>query len=194
MNFLAKDEFGSRKISDITTLDAKNWLIYLQGELGKKLQRDSLHSRSTSPSFSACGGRRPHQAQPVQLRACHRARQRLHCARGLVPTGRAQVPRFHQGRISVTRDITKRSTSFFNTGLRISEFCGLTKSDLDFENGDIRVNKQLQRGSDMRYYIERPKDEKWRAIRAHVRGSQRIASRLFFKSAPIHPSNPLLMG
>lgn len=44
----------------------------------------------------------------------------------------------------------------FNTGLRISEFCGLTKSDLDFENGGIRVNKQLQRGSDMRYYIERP--------------------------------------
>lgn len=35
MNFLAKDAFGSRKIGDITTLDAKNWLIYLQGELGK---------------------------------------------------------------------------------------------------------------------------------------------------------------
>ena len=31
--------------------------------------------------------------------------------------------------------------------------------DLDFEEGSIRVNKQLQRSSDMRYYIERPKTE-----------------------------------
>ena len=46
-----------------------------------------------------------------------------------------------------------------NTGLRISEFCGLTVEDLDFKNGSIRVNKQLQRTSNMRYYIERPKTE-----------------------------------
>jgi integrase len=28
----------------------------------------------------------------------------------------------------------------FNTGLRISEFCGLTKSDLDFKNKRIRLH------------------------------------------------------
>ncbi len=33
----------------------------------------------------------------------------------------------------------------FNTGLRISEFCGLTVSDIDFKNHTIRVNKQLVR-------------------------------------------------
>lgn len=42
----------------------------------------------------------------------------------------------------------------FNTGLRISEFCGLTKSDLDFKNKRIRVNHQLQRTSQMQYIIE----------------------------------------
>lgn len=30
LNFLAKDEFGSRLIDAVTTLDAKSWLIYLQ--------------------------------------------------------------------------------------------------------------------------------------------------------------------
>ena len=32
------------------------------------------------------------------------------------------------------------------TGLRISELCGLTKADIDFEAGRIQVNKQLLRG------------------------------------------------
>lgn len=47
----------------------------------------------------------------------------------------------------------------FNTGLRISEFCWLTKSDLDFKNKRIRVNHQLQRTSQMQYIIEKPKTE-----------------------------------
>ena len=45
----------------------------------------------------------------------------------------------------------------FKTGLRISEFCGLIKSDIDFANGSIRVERQLQRKSNMEYIIEEPK-------------------------------------
>lgn len=42
----------------------------------------------------------------------------------------------------------------FKTGLRISEFCGLTISDIDFKNNRINANHQLQRTRDMRYIIE----------------------------------------
>lgn len=35
----------------------------------------------------------------------------------------------------------------FNTGLRISEFCGLTISDIDFERNRIKVDHQLIRTS-----------------------------------------------
>ena len=42
----------------------------------------------------------------------------------------------------------------FHTGLRISEFVGLTISDLDFENRKINVDHQLQRDRNMRYIIE----------------------------------------
>lgn len=45
----------------------------------------------------------------------------------------------------------------FKTGLRISEFVGLTMNDLDFEEGTINVNHQLQRRSDMVYIIEETK-------------------------------------
>ncbi len=37
----------------------------------------------------------------------------------------------------------------FNTGMRISEFCGLTLSDIDLENNIVNIDHQLQRGSDM---------------------------------------------
>lgn len=42
----------------------------------------------------------------------------------------------------------------FATGLRISEFCGLTVKDLDFANGRFQINKQLQRTRTMEYVIE----------------------------------------
>ena len=44
-----------------------------------------------------------------------------------------------------------------NTGLRISEFCGLTLRDIDLENKVINIDHQLQRTSDMRLVIESTK-------------------------------------
>ena len=43
------------------------------------------------------------------------------------------------------------------TGLRISEFCGLTVKDLDFDEEVINVDHQLQRSRSMKYYIESTK-------------------------------------
>lgn len=47
----------------------------------------------------------------------------------------------------------------FNTGLRISEFCGLTIKNIDFRKKVINVSHQLQRTSDMRYGCENAKTE-----------------------------------
>lgn len=48
----------------------------------------------------------------------------------------------------------------FNTGLRISEFCGPTVSDIDFEKNRIKVDHQLIRASNMKYILQAPKTEK----------------------------------
>mgnify|MGYP002706746447 CR=1 FL=1 len=45
------------------------------------------------------------------------------------------------------------------TGLRISELCGLTETDLDFENRVINVDHQLLRSAETGYYIEKPKTQ-----------------------------------
>ena len=41
----------------------------------------------------------------------------------------------------------------------ISEFCGLTFSDLEFDQKRIKVDHQLQRTSQMQYVIQEPKTE-----------------------------------
>ncbi len=47
----------------------------------------------------------------------------------------------------------------FKTGLRISEFCGLTIKDIDFRKKVIKVNHQLQRTSEMKYICETTKTD-----------------------------------
>ena len=47
----------------------------------------------------------------------------------------------------------------FHTGMRISEFCGLTMKDIDLENRTVNIDHQLQRSSDMRYIIETTKTD-----------------------------------
>lgn len=43
---------------------------------------------------------------------------------------------------------------FFHTGMRISEFCGLTMMDIDLEKRTINIDHQLQRTSKREYVIE----------------------------------------
>lgn len=54
------------------------------------------------------------------------------------------------------KDLADGIYILFHTGLRISEFVGLTISDLDMKNKTIRIDHQLQRKSDGTKYIETP--------------------------------------
>ena len=47
----------------------------------------------------------------------------------------------------------------FHTGMRISEFCGLTLKDVDIKNRTVNIDHQLQRTVDMRYIVETTKTE-----------------------------------
>ena len=47
----------------------------------------------------------------------------------------------------------------FKTGLRISEFCGLTIHDVNFEKHELTVYHQLQRERNGKYVVVKPKTE-----------------------------------
>ena len=46
-----------------------------------------------------------------------------------------------------------------NTGLRISEFCGLTVKDVNLKKGYINIERQLQKRTPNGYYIEKTKTD-----------------------------------
>ena len=53
----------------------------------------------------------------------------------------------------------------FNTGMRVSEFCGLTLKNIELEKRAVNIDQQLQKTCDMRYIIEETKtDEGKRTI------------------------------
>lgn len=80
----------------------------------------------------------------------------------------------------------------FHTGLRISEFCGLTIQDVEFEEMRIKVDHQLQRTSQMEYVIQQPKTES--GIR-YVPMTEEVAScfRRIIANRAVPKRNPWLM-
>ena len=152
INIIAKEEFGKLRIDKVHLSDAKGWLIKLQKE-----------GRGYSTIHSVRGVLRPAFQMAVDDDLIRKNPFNFELASVIVND-------------SVTREaITKKQEreflSFiqadehfsryydgiyilFHTGLRISEFCGLTIGDIDFREMRINVDHQLQRKRDMTYVVE----------------------------------------
>lgn len=159
LNFLSKSDFGRLDVSDVGTIDAREWLV--------DLQRNSNKSYSTIRCIR--GVLRPAFRLMVDDGAIRRNPFDFELGSVL---GNDSVPRValtkKQERLFL--DFVRNDAHFsryydafcilFKTGMRVSELCGLTVSDVDFESGFLRIERQLQRTSGMRYYIELPKSER----------------------------------
>ncbi len=154
-NLLTKEEFSGRRIGDVKTSDAKLFLI--------KLQKDG---KGHSTIKTVRGVLRPAFQMAVDDDALTKN-----------PFGFTLVGVVVND--SVTREaITKKQMNkflkfihddncyckyyetvyiLFHTGLRISEFCGLTLKDVDLENKILNIDHQVQRTSEMKYVIEKTK-------------------------------------
>ena len=154
-NLLDQEDFGGKKIGNVKTSDAKLFLIQLQ-QSGKRY--------STVKSIR--GVLRPAFQMAVDDDCLHKNPFGFELA-GVVVNDSVT-------REAITRDQMRKFLKFirddncyckyyeavfilFHTGMRISEFCGLTISDLDMENRIIDINKPLQRTSSMEYIIESTK-------------------------------------
>lgn len=156
-NILAKDPFGQRKIASIKTSDAKIFLIKMQ-EAGRGYSTIHTVRGVLRPAFQMAADDYMIVKNPFQFE--------LHTV----------VVNDSVKRDALTREQERKFLQFileddhysqyydafyilFKTGLRISEFCGLTIKDIDFRKKVIKVNHQLQRTSDMRYICEKTKTE-----------------------------------
>ena len=169
VGILKKEAFGSLRIDKVKLSDAKAWLI--------KLQKDG---RGYSTIHSVRGVVRPAFEMAVQDDLIRKNPFGFELATVVVNDSvtreaitRAQERAFLK---FIQEDNCYRKYYdgiyiLFHTGLRISEFCGLTILDIDFQNKRIRVDHQLQRKRDMEYIIE---DTKTKSGERYVPMSQQV--------------------
>ena len=158
VNVLKKDSFGKKRIDTVRISDAKMWLIELQKKDGRSYS--SIHSIRgvLRPAFQLAVDddlirKNPFSFQlvdavvndSVRREAISREEERKFLK---FVKEDAHFSRYYEGIYIL-----------FKTGMRISEFCGLTVSDIDFKEHKINIDHQLQKKSKIGYYIEETKTE-----------------------------------
>ena len=158
INIIKKDSFGKQRIDRVKISDARAWLI--------KLQKDG---RSYSSIHSIRGVVRPAFQMAVDDDLLRKNPFEFQLATVIVNDSvtREAITRKQE---RVFLEFVKNDKHFskyyegiyilFKTGLRISEFVGLTTQDIDLKKRTIDVNHQLQRTAQMQYVIEEPKTDK----------------------------------
>lgn len=158
INILKKDPFGSKRIDKVKLSDARAWLIKLQKEDGRGYS--SIHSIRgvLRPAFEMAFHDDLIRKNPFQFELATVVVNDSVTREAITRRQERDYLKFVQEDRHFSRYYDALYI-LFNTGLRISEFCGLTVKDIDFMEKRIRVDHQLQRMSDMVYVIEEPKTE-----------------------------------
>ena len=157
VNIIKKEPFGNIRIDKVRQSDAKAWLI--------KLQKDG---RGYSTIHSVRGVVRPAFEMALQDGLINRNPFSFELATVVVNdcVTRESITRAQERAFLKFIQEDKCYCKYydgifilFKTGLRVSEFCGLTIADVDFKKNRIRVDHQLLRSGNMEYIIEKPKTE-----------------------------------
>lgn len=158
INILKKEKFGSVRIDKVRLSDAKAWLIKLQ----------KIDGRGYSSIHSIRGVLRPAFQMAVDDDLIRKNPFGFELASVIVNdsvTREAITRKQERDLLKFIKDDAHFCRYYdaiyilFHTGLRISEFCGLTIRDIEFDQHRIKVDHQLQRTSDMEYIIQEPKTE-----------------------------------
>lgn len=150
-NMLEKENFGNLRIDKVKFSDAKLFLIGLQ-KAGRSYS--SIHSVRgvLRPAFQMAleDGMIPYNPFNFEL------------AKVLINDSvqrEALLPKQERDFLKFVKDDPHFCRYYegiyilFKTGLRISEFCGLTRSDIDFKEHTLNINHQLQRTREGQYII-----------------------------------------
>ncbi len=158
INILKKDPFGKQRIDKVRLSDAKAWLIKLQQVDGKGYS--SIHSIRgvLRPAFQMAVDDDLLRKNPFGFELASVIVNDSVTREAITRKQERELLRF----IKEDKHFCRYYDAIyilFHTGLRISEFCGLTISDIEFSNQRIKVDHQLQRTTQMQYVIQEPKTE-----------------------------------
>ena len=158
INVLKKEAFGKQRIDKVRLSEAKAWLIKLK----------QVDGRGYSSIHSIRGVLRPAFQMAVDDDLIRKNPFGFELASVIVNdsvTREAITRKQERDLLKFIKEDAHFSRYYdaiyilFHTGLRISEFCGLTVSEIEFDEMRIKVDHQLQRTAQMKYVIEEPKTE-----------------------------------
>lgn len=156
-NILGKEPFSRLKVSNVKVSDAQKWIIKMYND-GKGYSTLSSICGVVKPAFQMACNEDVIRKNPFDFKITD------------------VVPNNSKKREALTEDEQIEWLSFvkndktyckyydefvvlLNTGMRVSEFCGLTSKDLDFNNRKINVDHQLVRERNGKYYVEKTKTQ-----------------------------------
>ena len=156
LNVLKKENFAQMEISKVKVSDAKLFLIKLQQEDGKSYGTIHIIRGVLRPAFQMA------LEDDLILRNPFEFQVSLVLVNDSVTREAITLDQMRKFLNFVKEDkhFSRYYEAFyilFHTGMRISEFCGLTVKDLNMKEGKINIDHQLMRWSDMKYGIESTK-------------------------------------
>ena len=158
LNVLRQTEFGGRRIDSIKLSDAKLFLIDMQKKDGKSFSTIHTVRGVLRPAFQMAVDDDLIRKNPFDWQLASVLVDDSHTREAI---SRADERKFLSF-VEEDPHFCEYYDAIFillHTGLRISELCGLTLSDVDFQKKEILIDHQLQRKQDGTLYAETTKTE-----------------------------------
>lgn len=157
MEALKEDGIGLHSIDSIKPSDAKEWAVRMK-EKGYGYKTINNYKRSLKAAFYIAVQDDYVRKNPFDFKLSDVVEDDSQPREALTEEEEGRLLSF-VGADTVYRRYYDVIVILLNTGLRISELCGLTAKDLDFEKKRIHVDHQLLKDREHGYYIETPKSK-----------------------------------
>ena len=157
MKLLSEDKLGAASIDSVKLSDAKEWALRMQ-EKGVAYNTICNSKRSLKAIFYMAVQDDCLRKNPFDFQINEVINDDTVPKVPLTPTQENELLDFMQND-PVYVKYYDEVVILLETGLRISELCGLTPADLNFEKRFVNVDHQLLRSTEDGYYTEAPKTE-----------------------------------
>lgn len=154
MRILKEDELGACPIEKVKLSDAKEWALRMK-ENGYAYKTINNHKRSLKAAFYTAIQDDCIRKNPFDFQLSTVLEDDTEPKVPLSPTQEASFLSFVQND-KVYQKYYDEIIILLKTGLRISEFCGLTDTDINFDTRLVNVDHQLLKISGS-YYVDTPK-------------------------------------
>ena len=157
MKLLSDDKLGAASIDSVKLSDAKEWALCMQ-EQGVAYNTICNSKRSLKAIFYMAIQDDCIRKNPFDFPINDVINDDTEPKVPLTPAQEEELLKFMQDD-PVYAKYYDEVVILLETGLRISELCGLTETDLNFEKRFVNVDHQLLRSTEDGYYIETPKTD-----------------------------------